>query len=341
MISFKNDYSEGACPEVLEALIKTNYEQTVGYGEDEYCEEAKKLIRESINNSDADIYFLVGGTQANTTIISHCLRPYEAVIACKTGHISIHETGAIEATGHKIIEVDGIDGKLTPDLILNELRKHEDHHMVKPKMVYISNTTEIGTVYTKSELENISEVCKKNNLYLFLDGARLASALASEKCDINLEDYPKYCDIFYIGGTKNGLLFGEAVIIINDDIKKEFQFSVKQKGGLLAKGRLLGIQFATLFKDDLYYKIGVHSNKMALKIKNAFVEKGIKLATDSYTNQIFVDLTSEQIKKLEEKVIFSVEFFGIGESQSSRFVTSWATKEEDVDKFIAIIKEIF
>lgn len=341
MISFKNDYSEGACPEVLEALIKTNYEQTVGYGEDEYCEEAKKLIRESINNSDADIYFLVGGTQANTTIISHCLRPYEAVIACKTGHISIHETGAIEATGHKIIEVDGIDGKLTPDLILNELRKHEDHHMVKPKMVYISNTTEIGTVYTKSELENISEVCKKNNLYLFLDGARLASALASEKCDINLEDYPKYCDIFYIGGTKNGLLFGEAVVIINDNIKKEFQFSIKQKGGLLAKGRLLGIQFATLFKDDLYYKIGVHSNKMALKIKNAFVEKGIKLATDSYTNQIFVDLTSEQIKKLEEKVIFSVEFFGIGESQSSRFVTSWATKEEDVDKFIAIIKEIF
>lgn len=341
MISFKNDYSEGACPEVLEALIKTNYEQTVGYGEDEYCEEAKNLIRESINYSDADIYFLVGGTQANTTIISHCLRPYEAVIACKTGHISIHETGAIEATGHKIIEVDGIDGKLTPDLILNELRKHEDHHMVKPKMVYISNTTEIGTVYTKSELENISEVCKKNNLYLFLDGARLASALASEKCDINLEDYPKYCDIFYIGGTKNGLLFGEAVVIINDNIKKEFQFSIKQKGGLLAKGRLLGIQFATLFKDDLYYKIGVHSNKMALKIKNAFVEKGIKLATDSYTNQIFVDLTSEQIKKLEEKVIFSVEFFGIGESQSSRFVTSWATKEEDVDKFIAIIKEIF
>ena len=231
MISFKNDYSEGACPEVLEALVKTNYEQTIGYGEDEYCEEAKNLIKENINYPNADIYFLVGGTQANTTVISHALKPYEAVIASKTGHISIHETGAIEATGHKIIEVEPVDGKLTPELILNELRKHEDHHMVKPKMVYISNTTEIGTVYTKDELEAISKVCKDNNLYLFLDGARLASALASEKCDINLEDYPKYCDVFYIGGTKCGLLFGEAVVIINEDIKKEFNFSIKQKGG--------------------------------------------------------------------------------------------------------------
>lgn len=340
MISFKNDYSEGACPEVLEALVKTNYEQTIGYGEDEYCEEAKNLIKENINYPNADIYFLVGGTQANTTVISHALKPYEAVIASKTGHISIHETGAIEATGHKIIEVEPVDGKLTPELILNELRKHEDHHMVKPKMVYISNTTEIGTVYTKDELEAISKVCKDNNLYLFLDGARLASALASEKCDINLEDYPKYCDAFYIGGTKCGLLFGEAVVIINEDIKKEFNFSIKQKGGLFAKGRLLGVQFATLFKDDLYYRIGVHSNKMALKIKNAFVEKGIKLATDSYTNQVFVDLSQKQIKELEKEAIFSVEFFGIGESQSSRFVTSWATKEEDVDKLVELIKNL-
>lgn len=340
MINFKNDYSEGACPEVLEKLIETNYEQTIGYGEDEYCKEAKNLIKENINYPDADIYFLVGGTQTNTIIISHSLKPYEAVIACKTGHISIHETGAIEATGHKIIEVDGVDGKLTPNLILNELRKHEDHHMVKPKMVYITNTTEIGTVYSKNELESISKICKENNLYLFLDGARLASALASEKCDINLEDYAKYCDVFYIGGTKNGLLFGEAVVIINDKIKEEFQFSIKQKGGLFAKGRLLGLQFSTLFKDDLYYKIGVHSNKMALKIKNAFIEKGIELATDSYTNQVFVNLNQEQIKKLEKNVIFSVEFFGIGENQLSRFVTSWATKEEDVDKLVDLIKNL-
>lgn len=340
MINFKNDYSTGACPEVLEALVKTNYEETIGYGEDKYCEEAKKLIKETINYSDADIYFLVGGTQTNTTVISHCLKQYEAVIACKTGHVSIHETGAIEATGHKIIEVDGINGKLTCDLILNELRKHEDHHMVKPKMVYISNTTEIGTVYSKRELEDISKICKENNLYLFLDGARLASALASEKCDINLEDYAKYCDVFYIGGTKNGLLFGEAVVIINNEIKKDFPFSIKQKGGLLAKGRLLGIQFATLFKDDLYYKIGVHSNRMALKIKNAFIKKGIKLATDSYTNQIFVDLSPEQIEKLEKDVIFSVEFFGIGENRSSRFVTSWSTKEEDVNKLVKLIEEL-
>lgn len=340
MISFKNDYSEGACPEVLEALVKTNYEQTVGYGEDEYCEEARNLIKENINYPNADIYFLVGGTQANTTVISHSLKPYEAVIACKTGHISIHETGAIEATGHKIIEVNGIDGKLTADLILNELKKHEDHHMVKPKMVYISNTTEIGTVYSKEEIENISEVCKENDLYLFLDGARLASALASEKSDLNLEDYPKYCDIFYIGGTKNGLLFGEAVVIVKEELKKDFLFSIKQKGGLLAKGRLLGIQFSTLFKDDLYYRIGVHANQMAMKIKKAFIENGIELATDSYTNQIFVNLSKDQIRELEKQVIFSVEFFGIGNDVSSRFVTSWATKEEDVDKFIEIIKNL-
>ena len=207
-------------------------------------------------------------------------------------------------------------------------------------MVYISNTTEIGTVYSKEEIENISEVCKENDLYLFLDGARLASALASEKSDLNLEDYPKYCDIFYIGGTKNGLLFGEAVVIVKEKLKKDFLFSIKQKGGLLAKGRLLGIQFSTLFKDDLYYRIGVHANQMAMKIKKAFIEKGIELATDSYTNQIFVNLSKDQIRELEKQVIFSVEFFGIGNDVSSRFVTSWATKEEDVDKFIEIIKNL-
>ena len=340
MLNFKNDYSEGACPEVLEALNKTNFEQTIGYAEDKNCEEAKILIRENINYQNADIYFLVGGTQTNTTVISHILKPYEAVIACKTGHISIHETGAIEATGHKIIEVNGIDGKLTADLILNELKKHEDHHMVKPKMLYISNTTEIGTIYSKEEIENISEVCKENDLYLFLDGARLASALASEKSDLNLEDYPKYCDIFYIGGTKNGLLFGEAVVIVKEELKKDFLFSIKQKGGLLAKGRLLGIQFSTLFKDDLYYRIGIHANQMAMKIKKAFIKKGIELATDSYTNQIFVNLSKDQIRELEKQVIFSVEFFGIGNDVSSRCVTSWATKEEDVDKFIEIIKNL-
>ena len=340
MISFKNDYSEGACQEILDSLVKTNFEQTLGYGEDKYCQKAKDLIREQLNNTDVDIYFLVGGTQTNTTVISHCLRPYEAVIACKTGHISIHETGAIEATGHKVIHVDGVNGKLTTDLILKELKNHEDHHMVKPKMVYISNTTEVGTVYTKKELEEISKICKENDLYLFLDGARLASALASEACDINLEDYAKYCDVFYIGGTKNGLLFGEAVIIVNNEIKKDFNFSVKQKGGLLAKGRLLGVQFAKLFEDDLYYRIGVHSNKMAMKIKKAFMNKNIPLATDSYTNQVFVDLNQEQIEKLEKNVIFSVENFGIGNGTTSRFVTSWATKEEDVEKLVKYINEL-
>lgn len=345
MLSFNNDYSEGAHPKILEALVKTNLNSTVGYGEDEFSSEAKEVIRKKIACETADIYFLVGGTQTNTIAISHTLKPYEAVIACETGHIAVHETGAIEATGHKVIVMRGKNFKLRPEDIELALERHTDHHMVKPKIVYISNSTELGTIYSKKELKAISDVCKKNNLYLYLDGARISSALTAEGADLKLKDYAKYCDMFYLGGTKSGLLFGEALVIVNDELKKDIQFSIKQKGGLLAKGRLLGVQFLEMFKTNLFEEIGSHMNEMAKKIKEAFIAKGIDLVVKSNTNQIFVYLTAEQIKKLKKKVVFAADDFSGDEIDRkgfkiARFVTSWATTTEDVKKLEDIIKKL-
>lgn len=345
MLSFNNDYSEGAHPKILEALVKTNLDSTVGYGEDEFSSEAKEVIRKKIACETADIYFLVGGTQTNTIAISHTLKPYEAVIACETGHIAVHETGAIEATGHKVIVMRGKNFKLRAEDIELALERHTDHHMVNPKMVYISNSTELGTIYSKKELKAISDVCKKNNLYLYLDGARISSALTAEGTDLKLKDYAKYCDMFYLGGTKSGLLFGEALVIVNDELKKDIQFSIKQKGGLLAKGRLLGVQFLEMFKANLFEEIGSHMNEMAKKIKEAFIAKGIDLVVKSNTNQVFVYLTAEQIKKLKKKVIFAADDFSGDEIDRkgfkiARFVTSWATTIEDVKKFKDIIKKL-
>ncbi len=341
MLYFLNDYSEGTHPKILETLVKTNLEQTAGYGEDKYSKEAKEIIKKKIECENANIYFLVGGTQTNLVSISHFLRPYEAVIACKTGHISVHETGAIEATGHKVIEVEGKNFKITIENIKRVLENNQGCHTVEPKIVYISNTTEMGTTYNKKELEEISKICRENNLYLFLDGARLASALASENSDLELKDYAKYCDAFYLGGTKSGLLFGEALVIVNDKLKENFSFSIKQKGGLLAKGRLLGLQFKELFKDNLYFELGKHSNEMAKKIKNALVERGIDLVSDSYSNQIFFYLSKEKMDKLATKVYFDNDFESDRENEKIvRFVTSWATKEEDVDKLVEIIKNL-
>lgn len=340
MLYFLNDYSEGAHPKVLDALVSTNNLQTIGYGEDKFCNEARDIIRKKVNCENADIYFFVGGTQTNLTTISHALKPYEAVIACKTGHISVHETGAVEATGHKVLEVEGKDFKITVEDIKIELEKNTSCHMVKPKMVYISNTTEMGTTYTKKELESISRFCRENNLYLFLDGARLASALAAENSDLELKDYAKYCDAFYLGGTKSGLLFGEAIVIVNDELKDNYDFSIKQKGGLLAKGRLLGVQFTELLKDNLYYEIGKHSNNMAKKIKEAVKEIGFELVSDSYTNQVFIYVTDEQMKKLAKKVLFDSDFYSEREEKIVRFVTSWATKKEEINKLIEILKDL-
>ena len=246
MISFKNDYSEGACPEIMQAMMKTNRLQSDGYGLDPFCEGAKERIRQKVGNADCDVHFLVGGTQANLTIIASALRPYEAVIAAESGHINVHETGAIEGTGHKVIVADSAQGKVTLEGIRKVVTAHTDEHMVKPAMVYISNATEIGTVYTKAELSSIRRICDEYGLYLFMDGARLGSALMASDNDLKLSDIAELCDIFYIGGTKNGALFGEAVVIVNERLKKDFRYMIKHHGGMLAKGRLLGIQFYEL-----------------------------------------------------------------------------------------------
>lgn len=337
MISFKNDYSEGALPEILEVLIKTNSEQTVGYGLDEYCAMAAEKIKNKIGCPGAQVHFLVGGTQANQTCISAFLRSFEAVIGAETAHINVHETGAIEATGHKVIAVKGENGKVTPKDIWDAVAYHSDEHMVKPKMVYISDTTEIGTIYYKKELEAISACCKELGLYLYLDGARLGSALTAEGNDITLEDIARLTDAFYIGGTKNGALFGEAVVLVNPVLQQEFRYSIKQHGGMLAKGRLLGIQFDRLFTDDLFFKAGAHANRMAMKLKQGLTECGVQFLTDSVTNQQFPVFSEEEIAVISREFLF--EYNGRAENKYViRFCTSWATKEEDVEHLIETVK---
>ena len=272
MIRFECDYTEGAHPRILEALIRTNMEQTKGYSEDEHCENARKLIREKCGSADADVHFLVGGTQTNMTVIAAALRPHQGVICAQSGHINVHETGAVEATGHKVLALPSEDGKITADQIKTVCDEHDhDEHMVQPGMVYISNPTENGTLYNKKELQAISEVCKEYGLPLFLDGARLGYGLAAQGNDITLPDLAQYCDVFYIGGTKVGALFGEAVVITREALKKDFRYFIKQKGGMLAKGRLLGIQFEELFRDDLYMEVSAHADRLAMKIRKAFV----------------------------------------------------------------------
>ncbi|EKQ51239.1 MULTISPECIES: low specificity L-threonine aldolase [unclassified Clostridium] len=340
MYSFKNDYSEGAHERILNALIETNYEQTDGYSTDGYTEKAIELLKEKLGREDVDIHLLVGGTQVNLTAISAFLRPHQAAIGADTSHINCHETGAIEATGHKVITANTTDGKLTPALIQKVVEAHSDEHMVQPKLVYISDSTELGTIYTKSELINLHKCCKENNLLLYMDGARLGSALVAEKNDLSLEDIANLVDAFYIGGTKNGALFGEALIICNDALKEDFRYYIKQKGGLLAKGRLLGIQFKELFKDDLYFDLAKHANRMAIMLKDALKEKGYEFLTDSCTNQQFPILPNDAIKKLNEKYSFYIEKIINGNNSAIRLVTSWATKEENVLEFIEDLKYI-
>ncbi|WP_297423102.1 low specificity L-threonine aldolase [Clostridium sp.] len=340
MYSFKNDYSEGAHERILNALIETNYEQTDGYSTDGYTEKAIELLKEKLGREDVDIHLLVGGTQVNLTAISAFLRPHQAAIGADTSHINCHETGAIEATGHKVITANTTDGKLTLALIQKVVEAHSDEHMVQPKLVYISDSTELGTIYTKLELINLHKCCKENNLLLYMDGARLGSALVAEKNDLSLEDIANLVDAFYIGGTKNGALFGEALIICNDALKEDFRYYIKQKGGLLAKGRLLGIQFKELFKDDLYFDLAKHANRMAIMLKDALKEKGYEFLTDSCTNQQFPILPNDAIKKLNEKYSFYIEKIINGNSSAIRLVTSWATKEENVLEFIEDLKYI-
>jgi len=334
MYSFKNDYSEGAHPRILNALVESNLEQTVGYGEDYYTLKAIEALKNKIGDDNIDIHLLSGGTQTNLTAISAFLRPHEAVIAANTGHVFTHETGAIEATGHKVITIEVSDGKLAPEHILSILKAHTDEHMVKPKLVYISNPTEVGTIYYKSELECLSKLCKENKLIFYVDGARLGSALQAKENDLAFTDFAHLTDAFYVGGTKNGALLGEALVISNDHLKEDFRFHLKQKGALLAKGRVLGIQFSELFKDNLYLELAEHANRMADRLRAAFHENSFHLLTSSPTNQLFPILPNALIEKLEENYSFHRWEEIDSEKSAIRLVTSWATKEEMVDGFI-------
>ncbi|MDP4090794.1 MAG: low specificity L-threonine aldolase [Bacillota bacterium] len=340
MYSFKNDYSEGAHPRILNALIETNMEQLEGYGEDPYCIKAAQILKERIKRQDIDIHFFPGGTQTNLTAISAFLRPHEAAIAANTGHILVHETGAIEATGHKVISIEVNDGKLKPEHVQSALEAHTDEHMVKPKLVYISNPTEIGSIYSKSELEHLSSFCREKNLYLYVDGARLGSALRSEENDMELSDLGRFVDAFYIGGTKSGALIGEALVICGDSLKEDFRFHIKQKGAMLAKGRLLGIQFLELFRDDLYFELADHANGMARLLKNGITEAGYSFLTNSPSNQIFPILPNTLIERLLEKYAFYVWQKIDEENSAVRLVTSWATREEMVLEFILDLKAL-
>lgn len=333
MYSFKNDYSEGAHPRILSALIESNMEQVDGYGEDQYTRKAVELLKEKIGRDDIDIHLFPGGTQTNLTAISAFLRPHEAAIAANTGHILVHETGAIEATGHKIISIEVTDGKLNPLRIKPAIESHTDEHMVKPKLVYISNPTEIGSIYTKNELEDLSKFCKKNNLFLYVDGARLGSALCSEENDMELSDLAGLVDAFYIGGTKNGALMGEALVICQDSLKEDFRFHIKQKGALLAKGRLLGIQFQELFRDNLYFELARHANDMAKVLKEGISRNGYSFLIDSPSNQIFPILPNSIIQKLMGKYSFYIWQKIDKDTSAIRLVTSWATKEDKVLEF--------
>jgi len=343
MIRFECDYSEGAHPLVLKKLVETNLEQTPGYGMDEYCAKAISLIKNECKRQDIDVHFLVGGTQTNLTVISAALRPHQGAISAQTGHINVHESGAIEATGHKVLALPTNDGKITAKQIQDYYDSHfndiTQEHMVQPKLVYITQSTEIGTVYTKAELTAIYETCKKNDLYLFIDGARLGYAICSEGSDLDLATITNLCDVFYIGATKIGILFGEAVVIVNDDLKKDFRYLMKQKGGLLAKGRLLGLQFMALFEDGLYYEMSKHADKTAMKIKDACIKKGYKMLTDSPTNQQFPIMPDTVLEKLSKDFAYSY-WQRIDEKNSAvRFCTSWATNEADVDKLVEAIEK--
>ena len=334
MLSFASDYIAGAHPEIMKRLVETNLENLSGYGTDKYCERAIAKIKKACGCPDADVYFLVGGTQTNQLIISTMLAPYEGVLAATTGHVSVHEAGAIEYTGHKVLEIGGTDGKLSAtdiEAFVSTFYADENHeHMVFPGMVYLSFPTEYGTLYTKDELTAISDICRKYELPLFIDGARLGYGLASHQNDVTLEEIARLADVFYIGGTKVGALCGEAVVFTKQNAPKHFLTQIKQHGALLAKGRLLGIQFDTLFTDELYMRISEHAIRMAERLKCLFAQKGYRFFIDSPTNQQFIILDDEKLEELSEKVEFS--FWETYDKTHTvvRFATSWSTRESDL-----------
>ena len=331
--SFRNDYSELAHPQVLKALTDLEKKQFEGYGLDERSIKAAELIKTKINNPTADVHFISGGTQANLVVISSVLRPHEAVIACESGHIFVHEAGAIEATGHKICTVKSNNGKLSAHDIEAIVNFHSDEHMVKPRLVFISQSTELGSVYKKNELISISECCRRNKLYLYLDGARLGSGMNSFACDLLYDVTADLVDAFYIGGTKNGALFGEAIVICNDALKEDFRFHLKQKGALIAKGASIGAQFEALFENDLYDELAIHAIDMALKLANGIKKLGFEFLSEAETNQIFPIFPTTIVEKLHNLYEF-YDWKQIDDNTAVRLVTSWATPEDMVDEFL-------
>lgn len=344
MIRFNSDYTEGCHPAILEKLAATNMEQTEGYGEDAYCREAAEKIKNACHASEAEVHFLVGGTQTNVTVISAALKHYQGVITAETGHINIHETGALEACGHKCLTIASKDGKLTAKQVADYVDAHfadeSFEHTVQPKMVYISNPTELGTIYHKEELKALYQVCKERELYLFLDGARLGYGLMCSENDMELSDIAAYTDVFYIGGTKVGALFGEAVVITNEALKKDFRYNIKQHGGMLAKGRLLGLQFSVLFEENRYFDISAHAARLAEKLKAELTNMGIEFYIDSPTNQQFPILPDRILEQLKEDYSFAYQARVDETNSAVRFCTCWATKEENVDALLSDIRKI-
>lgn len=338
MIFFRSDYSTGAHPEVLKSLIENNEVHTDGYGEDDYCYKAAEAIKSHLGNKEVDIHFMVGGTQTNLTAIAAFLRPHQAVISPESGHICVHETGAIEATGHKVIHLSAREGKILPSQIDQVILEHEDEHMVQPKLLYISNSTEIGTIYSKAELQALRKTLDSYGMYLYLDGARLGAGLCSaENHDLEMKDLCDLCDAFYIGGTKNGFLFGEALVIVNPVLKEDFRFMIKQRGGLLAKGRLIGTQFLAMFQDDLYFKTAKHANDMALMLREGIKDKGYDFFVNSPTNQIFPIFPTRKVEELEKSFFFYRWCPYEKDKTVIRLVTSFATKPEDINAFLKAI----
>jgi threonine aldolase len=335
---FFDDYSEGAHPRILEALVRTNLQQEPGYVMDSFASEATEFIRQKFGAPKADVHFVASGTHANLIVLSSFLKPYESVIAAETGHIATHEAGAVEATGHKINAVKGSEGKVTPAEIRHVVEEHNFDQMVLPRAVYISQSTELGTVYNEAELVALSDMCKEHGLYLYLDGARLGAALASSACDVDPKTLARLVDVFYIGGTKNGALIGEAIVIVNPNLQHRFRFNLRQRGGLLAKGRAVSLQFLELFRDDLYFEIAGHANALAQQLAAGIRECGYQILVEAPTNQVFPIFPNAVIARLEKDYGFHLWEKFDAQSSVVRLVTSWATKTDSVAEFLNTLK---
>ena len=342
MFHFESDYLEGCCPQILEALQATNLEQTLGYGEDPHCAEAARRIRYVFDCPDADVHFLVGGTQTNVTVISALLRPHQGVLCAESAHINVHETGAVEHSGHKALALPAPAGKISAAQVRDALQAHHSdfsrEHMAQPGMVYISFPTELGTIYTRQELEALHAVCQDWEIPLFIDGARLGYGLEASGCNVLPKDLPRLCDVFYIGGTKQGALFGEAVVFSDTSLSEDFRYFIKQNGGMLAKGRLLGIQFETLMNEGLYFKLARYADRLADGIRAAFQRKRIPFLVENTTNQVFPVVSNDILPRLEEAFGFE-RWQVVDENHTAvRFCTSWATPQSAVDELEAFIE---